>query len=299
MYRYTLQPYRTPGSRYTCPECDEARKFTRYIDLETNTHLAPHVGKCDRLDNCGYHYTPKQYFAANPDARPNDFKPEWVPLPPVKPGNISRKLLQKTLRRYSKNYFVQYLYTHFDDETVSRLINNYLIGTSKRWPGATIFWQLDRNDKIRTGKIMLYDYITGKRVKEPYSHITWVHTLLPQGYRLQQCFFGEHLLADDTTCMVCIVESEKTALIASAHMPQYCWLAAGSLEGLTIEKCKALQGREVLLFPDSGAGYTKWQTRMQQLSNRMPGTTFRMARASLGFTNGMDIADWLMGVRVF
>jgi hypothetical protein len=47
-YKYTLEPYKTQKSRYTCPECDEPKKFTRYIDTETNEHLADHVGKCDR-----------------------------------------------------------------------------------------------------------------------------------------------------------------------------------------------------------------------------------------------------------
>ena len=39
--------------------------FTRYIDTETNQYIADDVGKCNRLDKCGYHYTPKQYFSDN------------------------------------------------------------------------------------------------------------------------------------------------------------------------------------------------------------------------------------------
>jgi hypothetical protein len=37
------------------------------------------------------------------------------------------------------------------------LIAQFYIGTSKHWPGATIFWQIDHQGRIRTGKIMLYD----------------------------------------------------------------------------------------------------------------------------------------------
>ena len=69
---------------------------------------------------------------------------------------------------------------------------------------------------------MLYNPDTGKRIKEPYNHITWVHTLLHKsGFNMKQCFFGEHLLAADKTCPVALVESEKTALIASYYLPQY------------------------------------------------------------------------------
>ena len=39
----------------------------RYIDTEICIIiLSERVGKCNRLDTCGYHYTPKQYFTDNP-----------------------------------------------------------------------------------------------------------------------------------------------------------------------------------------------------------------------------------------
>lgn len=51
----------------------------------------------------------------------------------------------------------------------------YKIGTSKNWNGATVFWQTDNQNNIKTGKIMLFDKLSCKRVKEPYNHITWIH----------------------------------------------------------------------------------------------------------------------------
>ena len=64
-YRYTLEKYRGIRSRYTCPQCGRKYVFTRYIDTETNQYISDDVGKCSRLDKCGYHYTPKQYFSDN------------------------------------------------------------------------------------------------------------------------------------------------------------------------------------------------------------------------------------------
>ena len=64
-YRFTLEKYRGIKSRYTCPQCGRKYVFTRYIDTETNQYIADDVGKCNRLDKCGYHYTPKQYFSDN------------------------------------------------------------------------------------------------------------------------------------------------------------------------------------------------------------------------------------------
>lgn len=68
-------------------------------------------------------------------------------------------------------------------------------------------------------------------------------------FELKQCLFGEHLLRDKAK-PIAIVESEKTAIIASVYLPQFIWLAVGSLTNLNAEKCSVLKGRTVTLFPD-------------------------------------------------
>ena len=72
-YRYQLEKYRGRGTRYSCPQCGRKYCFTRYIDTETNQYINERVGKCNRLDKCGYHYTPKQYFSDNPWLRGDNF----------------------------------------------------------------------------------------------------------------------------------------------------------------------------------------------------------------------------------
>ena len=39
-HTYSLQKYAGPSSRYTCPNCGGAHKFTRYVDEEGNIILA-------------------------------------------------------------------------------------------------------------------------------------------------------------------------------------------------------------------------------------------------------------------
>ena len=71
-YRYILERYRGLSTRYTCPQCGRKHTFTRYIDTDNNNqYISDNVGKCNRLDKCGYHYTPKQYFTDNPHKRDN------------------------------------------------------------------------------------------------------------------------------------------------------------------------------------------------------------------------------------
>lgn len=64
-FRYHLEKYRSKNSRYTCPSCGKPHQFTRYIDTETGEYLADEVGICNRVNNCGYHYSPKDYFQDN------------------------------------------------------------------------------------------------------------------------------------------------------------------------------------------------------------------------------------------
>ncbi len=251
-------------------------------------------------------------------------------------------LVEQTLAHPEHNYFITFLYEMFTEDTVKRLIADYRIGTSKRWYGATVFWQIDVKDEVRTGKIMLYDVETCKRVKYPYNHIAWAHKLLdrksgspevgkimsqksPQvgksgsdhketinpppnslsdfptqkEFNLKQCLFGEHLLTEYPEHTVALVESEKTAIIAAGYLPEYLWLAAGSLEGLTLDKCRVLNGRNVMLFPDLGAT-AKWQEKANKLNAKLPAANFTVSQylqsnALPGFRYpGMDLGDFFL-----
>jgi hypothetical protein len=91
---------------------------------------------------------------------------------------ISKSAFDASMKNYTNNNFILFLINHFGIEITSELIKKYNIGTSKKWHGATIFWQLDVDLNIRTGKIMLLNANTGRRVKEPINHITWVHCQL-------------------------------------------------------------------------------------------------------------------------
>lgn len=138
-------------------------------------------------------------------------------------------------------------------QSIDEVCNSYRLGATRN--GDVIFWQIDIHGNVRTGKIMRYDPATGKRVHAGGA-INWVHNLLkkdgtlPADFNLVQSFFGEHLLSAYPKKTIAIVESEKTAIIASLFMPEYVWLAAGNINGLNIEKSKVLKERSVILYPD-------------------------------------------------
>lgn len=307
-HKYILEPYKGMNTRYRCPSCQQRDKtFSRYIDTETGEHLHPSVGRCNRECNCGYHYTPKRYFQDNPaisgnTPQPKAYKPSrsFGITPQPKPVSfIPIEVFKASLKGHEANHFVKFLIDLFGVEVASGLVSRYFIATSKHWNGATVFWQIDTNGKIRTGKIMLYSPTTGNRVKNLEPPVYWEHKALKQPeFGLRQCFFGEHLLIDKTK-PVAIVESEKTAVIASVYLPQFIWLAVGSLTYLNAEKCSILKGRTVTLFPDLN-GFDKWSSKAKELSSRLFGTIFTVSdllerkATEAERKQGFDLADYLI-----
>lgn len=308
-YRFHLQKYK-PGSKISCPSCGKARCFTRYIDDEEEISFPDSVGICDHINICGYHYSPKEYFHDNPDVlqtgaeRPPVLKRRVMAPKPIQdnsflPSYIPKDDMMKNLTHYEMNPLFLYLSEIWGEAKTVQLMSRYNVGTSKKWGGSAVFWQVDVKGRIRTGKIMLYDPKTGHRVKEPHSHVCWVHSELKlPDFHLRQCLFGEHLLMKNPTMPVAIVESEKTALIGTVFVPDILWLATGGMNGcFNADTMSVLKDRNVTLFPDLGA-FEIWSQKASILS----GICQRVAVSDVLEKNatdeqrsrGLDLADFFL-----
>ena len=281
---YSLQRYRTRADRYTCPACGRTKCFTRYVD-EDGQMLDETVGRCDHEVKCGYHYTPKQWFADHPTSRDNDYKPiRRKPTPKIQPKQepkpkidfIDIPVLTPYRQRLEQSTLIQSL-IRLVPEKKKRIIEvaqAYGIGADDN--GWTIYPQFDYNCRLRTAKSMAYDN-RGHRVKSDdktveYDRIAWLHRyligegLLPEDFHLQQCMGGEHLLEQRPDATVAVVEAEKTAFVAaSLWRGEYVWVSVGSDGNLTPRMCQALRGRNVLLFPDANA-VDLWLVKMKALT---------------------------------
>lgn len=321
-YRYQFKRYKSPADRLTCPGCDHRRTFTPYVDTTTGEQLPPQYGKCERVNNCGYSLNPykdgyaKMIWQQERGERPTDWKPKPIvkqPTPPPPPPVfIPNEVKEASLKAYHQNNFVKYLHTLFDASDVKQVTERYQIGTSSRWQGATVFWIIDIDGNVRAGQVKHFDE-TGHTIKdrrpdgETEIRTTWVHTVLKRQppapvwlshYILQEnkvsCLFGEHLLSDNPNKMVCLVEAPKTAIIASLYFPKYVWLAAGGLTYLTADRCKALIGRNVILWPDLKA-LEEWRERADKLSaGRWQVSDFlEQVATDEERSKGLDLADYL------
>lgn len=304
-YRFHLEKYH-PGNKTTCPRCGHKACFVRYVDDQNTVAFPGHVGRCDHEQSCGYHYTSKDYFRGHPNVaemlsgEPKPVIPPTLSMPEVTPPSfIDKSVMEQTLCRYDINPLYTYLVGTIGREHTERLFRLYNVGTSMKWQGATVFWQVDADGKVRGGKVMGYDSKTGHRIKLPHPHVCWVHSELGLAdYHLSQCFFGKHLLPLYPGKTVLVVESEKTAIIAAHFMPDVIWIATGGKNGCFNERtAQALAGREVILMPDLGAT-DEWRKKLPMLTKICRSVSVSDLLEEMATdeqrSQGLDIADFLL-----
>jgi hypothetical protein len=308
-YRYK---FATKG-KDNCPQCGR-KTLVPYVDTETGEILPNKYGKCDRSDNCGYRchpyadgYGKKLMSAITPVPVFNRLNPALAgslnASASVEPSFISADLVKKYARRYNQSPLAVYLCGVLDMSEIPALAESlaaYGIGTSK--DGKTIFWQIDANGKIRTGKMIAYAE-NGHRIKSVPPE--WIHDRLKKtgkldAFDLKQCLFGTHLIGRSAK-PVHIVESEKTALIMSVLMSDFVWLATGGKQNFKLieQAVPLLKGRHVTLFPDLGA-FDDWSNKIKELSKANNSVVFRVSDCLEGEAtdndrkNGLDIADFAL-----
>jgi len=226
---------------------------------------------------------------------------------------LSLSYIERCENSFTQTHFMQWLIGTFGNNKAIRAAKEYLIGRSKQKDGrGCIFWQIDIDCNIRTGKIMHYNPTTGKRIKGDGS-ISFVHAYIPgfTKHPNQLCFFGEHLLAMHPSRPVAVVESEKTAIVCFILMPHIVWLATGGLNGCGWQNYavyKALAGRHVTFYPDYGFAnkktgktcYQHWLETVNTISEKLHGSFYVSdVLEKLLYDkprNDEDIADVVMGL---
>ena len=152
---YHLEKYHGRPSRHTCPKCGKPQSFTYYVD-ENNQPLDPTCGICNHVSSCGYHYPPRQYFKDHPTDKP--MTKNYVPkmqMPPKPPKPLCTIPFKYVLQSASYNsIFIKFLCELFDIPSIKRLGEMYAIGATK--DKDVIFWQIDKNGKVRSGQIMRF-----------------------------------------------------------------------------------------------------------------------------------------------
>ena len=260
------------GNVFKCFRCDAKGGPVEFVMKHENLTFPDAIrwlGKKYSIDTdmTDFNYTP-------PPPRP---KP--APLPMLA---LPMAMVESRESGREQNTLVNWLRTGIRwDATQRRRIDDvlkaYHVGHARQ--GHTIFWQIDNDGIVHTGKMMLYRP-DGHRDREARYGFDWIHSALFRDKRLPQwdedrleakpTLFGLHLLNRfGPHATINIVESEKTALImaiAYGNHTGQVWMACGGLEMLNRERLKPIieQHRRIVLYPDRD-GIDRWRAKLENL----------------------------------
>jgi hypothetical protein len=262
-------------------------------------------------------------------------KPKSAPEPVF----IPKEVLKQTLQGYEKNVFIQNLLKNvafpFEQKDIERVIAHYYLGTICEGyrAGGITFPFIDKNGNVRAVQVKQFDkenHTTGTDfLHTVYSKPPFIDNSSPfdkkTGIKRQilpdwiikygnndlkvSCLFGEHLLTKYPSNPIALVEAPKTAIYGTLYFgfpeqpENLLWLAVYNLSSLSLEKCQALQGRDVYLFPDlskDGKAFQCWSNKAKRFSELIPGTRFEVSTLLETVAlnelkeKGADIADILI-----
>ena len=324
------------NKKHLCPECNKKR-FVRYVDTSTGNYLPDIYGRCDRESKCSYFLNPyKDGYTKMIWEQEQGNKTEWKPKPQkkrIKPLKVQKtafipvEVLNKTLEGYEKNIFIQNLLSRvefpFEVNDIEKIISLYNLGTVQNGyrKGANTFPFIDIKNNVRTIQVKQFDeanHTTGTdflhsiidkhhaRNSQPLPE--WLEAYNKNEIKVS-CLFGEHLLKKHPYNPIALVEAPKTAIYGSLYFgfpeqpKNLLWLAVYNLSSLNLNKCKAIEGRNVFLFPDlskDGKAFELWSEKAIEIQKQLEGTSFTVSdlleqlAPEQDKQEGKDIADYLI-----
>ncbi len=335
-YRYILASNIVP--KLNCPYCEAKKHWQRYIDIKTGEAIPEQYGKCDNDNKCGEWNDPyKDGYAKAIWEQEQGNKTDWKPRRPKLKNKLINKpkrafipieIFNRTRAGYEQNTFIQNLLTRvafpFEVRDIEKVISLYHLGTVSE-NGAVCFPFIDIKGNVNAVQEKIFNDLNHTDKTKKY-HTSWLHSRLtyseyrnkhlPQWLEVYNknetkvsCLFGEHLLSKYLYNPIALVEAPKTAIYGTLYFgfpkqpTNILWLAVYNLSSLNLNKCQALKGRNVYLFPDlskDGKAFKLWSNRAAEIQKRLQGTYFHVSdllerlAPQQDKEQGKDIADYLI-----
>ena len=244
------------GNCYKCFKCGAKGGVVEFLKAHENLSFPDAIRWLGRKYSIPVDDVPFDYTPPPPRPKPAPLPMLEIPDGMVRPGRLEQDNLVRWIRIIP--------WDGAQRARIDKVLAEYKVGHSRK--GYTVFWQIDNEGIVRTGKMMLYypaDHEkAGHRDKETRYNFTWVHTTLNHLHlidtskaEMKQCLFGLHLLDAYPNAEVKIVESEKTAVlmaIAYGNHATQVWMSCGGAENLTRDKLSPIikAGRRITIYPD-------------------------------------------------
>ena len=281
-----------PSGKAICPQCGR-RTFVYFVDGSGNL-IDERCGRCDRENHCSYMMTPKEAGISGKFQKP-------VQVIIRKPFKIPLKYVMRSSKHLEGNTFVRWVrslpWSERQRDNIDNVLIAYHVGRAK--DGSTIFWQIDGEYNVRSGKIMRY-LDNGHRDKKHFG--TWVHSRLVKDGVLDEktgeyvgCLFGEHLCKNFRKVLV--VESEKSAILCAVYygLRDIVFVATGGKGNFNKMKLFPLidHGKTIFYCPDADA-VSDWDRKAMEMKKSY-NQIYKLDYYMTGYSPGIDPDNYDIG----
>lgn len=272
IYKFSLDS----SEKFDCPNCGARSRFVRYRNVVSGDWVLDDYGRCDRENDCGYWkkiehneiVTDKLILKYEVQRKRNICNTDFLSdafYKPFRENNLGGVKYENT--------FLRGIGKVFGKKVAVDVYNKFNLGTF--YDGAVVFPYYGINGELITGKIMWYDDDLHRMKEGKKSFPRWLHNFdykkdntediicspFPDSYKADFGFFNFKYRDHDSVGDICLVESEKTAIIMSIILPEFHWMATGGLGNLSQSyKWNGITGKDIFLFPDFGLVKSKSKT---------------------------------------
>lgn len=263
------------------PCCDRSNKDGKFAPLEDGTG-----GYCH---SCG-----EMFFSDSGEKKAVSFE-----YKEPEPSFLPFSMVEAKQQSANDSNFVKWLYSIFPEATVKRLIQDFYLGSSTRFNNGVIFWLIDQNNKVRSGKVQKYKKDIGKRDKTISPD--WIHAILRRkklikDFQLVKTLYGIHRVKNNELIAVC--ESEKTSIAMQVFAPDYTWVATGGKSNKKLQLFRPLKGKTIVIFPDVD-GVDEWEKMKDNLIQdghyaKISPTMMQYVKQAKEHQKNWDILDFIL-----
>ena len=263
--------YKFKRKRETCPICGGSG-FARF-DIESDM-------VCGHCHSCGQTIFPdsKEKFEPKFEEARERYLLPVADFERLKKGGITDNFRLKLLEQFPQ---------------AIRTLVKYQVLSKGKYTG---FPYINFSKQVVSVKYMEYgDNL--KRIKKlddngtPYGSIFWEHSkkINEKTHYFKSCWFGEQFALSNDFDTFGVVESEKSAILASVFIPNVCFLACGSKSTIKNLVFKGLGEKKVILYPDKD-GVEPWADFVAKNGNHR----WVCSKLPNGWSGKEDIADILL-----
>ena len=128
-FRFRLEPYSANRKYGRCPRCGKLR-YINYIDIETRARLPDEYGRCERINNCGYHKFPNEFINKLKKKEMNTINKKEQ-ISEIFEERVMNNTMLVGEEEYPSGALIHYLSCYIEKSILYKVLKEYRIMVSK------------------------------------------------------------------------------------------------------------------------------------------------------------------------